>query len=679
MVTSMAARVLRTSAHMNTVSTLDRPGYRLGERLERPLDANPPSALKAMDQRLLFKAKQFGSWRDGDQNFSGELEQIHRHWDLFEPRTDAELTDLWNSCREELARCACLAEFVRRETGLKAHDEQLYAAWLIRNEIWVEMATGEGKSLVAVLAAAWVASEGVAAHVVTTNDYLVQRDATKFAPVYKRAGLTVAAVLSDLDDQARQRAYEADVVYVTGKQIGFDYLRDCMGGHNGHGRLRNKLRALMPMATSKPIQRGLEFAIIDEIDSVVIDDARTPLILANATAAQATPEQYAEAAVGLGLAAMLQEDTDFTINAENNAVVITNDGKEKLQSLSNDINGAWLFARFRNEKVRQALVVMHALKLDRDYIVRDGDIELIDQATGRSMPDRQLPHGMHQMLEAHVGSSLSAATQVQLSITFRGLFSRYRHLAGMSGTLKGLERELNASYGADCAVVPRHAENKLRKFPALMFGSSLEQTQWLVKEVEERTRMGQPVLLGVRTVEESEALSTVLNGHGVSHFLINAAHDSEEAEIVAKAGQTGSVTVATNMAGRGTDIPLSDAARAAGGLHVICLSLNESKRTERQLFGRSARQGDPGSCQRVLSFDDPLLKQYVPLRLGRLCDRIGQTFPRIGRCLGQAIVFGLQRHVERRYEIQREYTWRHNQDIERRLAYGINKGTRGNE
>ena len=673
MVEIMAARIPGQGEGMSSVIQLDRRGYRLGTRLERRLVVSEKSSLDSMDDRLKFFGRKLFFKENDFIQFGETLESIHRFWDLAHSRSDEELGALWCESHNAANRCACIAEFILRETGLKAHDEQLYAAWLLRDTRCLEMATGEGKSLVSALTAAWVASEGVRVHIITTNEYLVSRDAEIYEPVFKRAGLISSYILKDQSDHDRREAYKADVVYVTGKQAGFDYLRDCVSGHNGHGRLRNSLKKLMPQRGNAPIQCGLEFALVDEIDSVLIDEARTPLILASAASERAVKNEQAEAAVALGLADLLEEYVHFEIDTKNASVALTPDGEKKLIDLAEKINGPWLLARFRNEKVRQALHVMHVLEVDVDYIVRNDSIELIDQSTGRAMPDRNLPHGMQQMLQAHVGCSITAEAKVQLSITFRGLFSRYRHLCGMTGTLKGLEREIHADFGMHCQVIPTHSPSSLITQKPLVFRKRGEQVLWVVQDVKKRIGKGQPVLLGVRSVEECASLSTVLSGHRIKHHVINAANDAEEARVIAKAGVAGTVTIATNMAGRGTDIPLDDAAIKAGGLHVVSLSLNESFRVERQLFGRAGRQGQPGSCQRVLSMDDPLLKQNLSRTVRKFTAYIGIKNPNFGHLFGNRLVAVVVHATERRHETQRRNTWRLNQDIERRLAYGIHR------
>lgn len=659
---------------MSTELMLQRSGIRLGNRLEKAVSTGFEHTFDATDTQLEFFTDRLLGRQRGWGQFSKLLTKIHSQWDALSVLSELELDLRWSQCDSGTARCACIAEIVLRETGLKAHDEQLYAAWLVRNAHCIEMYTGEGKSLVAVIAAVWVASEGVATHVVTTNEYLVQRDAARYSSVYQRANLTVGSVRADQDENERRAGYAHDVVYVTGKQIGFDYLRDSLAGHNGRGRLKNALHQLMPVADKAPIQRGLEFAIVDELDNVLIDDARTPLVLASAESSKASPEQHAEAGIALGLAAMMQASIDYIVSDDMQSVSITNEGRKNLQVLVEAISGAWSFARFRNEKVRQALHVMHVLQLDKDYIVRGDSVELIDQSTGRTMPDRHLSHGMQQMLEAHTGRSMSGLSTTELSITFRGLFVRYRHLSGMTGTLKGLESELYRSYKLRARKVPHSISNQLDQLPMLLFVSHAEQIRYLVDNVKRRAARGQPVLVGVRTVEESETLSTILSAYEIKHRLINAKSEAEESDIVAQAGQPGAITIATHMAGRGTDIPLGNSVSAAGGLHVISLSVNESRRIERQLFGRSARQGNPGSCQALISLEDPLIKEGFPLLITQCYKHFLAKFPRTGRLVGQAMVKGLMRRIEARHRAQRDRTYQQNQTIESRLAFGIHGG-----
>ncbi|MEE9321790.1 MAG: hypothetical protein V3U76_15190 [Granulosicoccus sp.] len=578
-------------------------------------------------------------------------------------RTDA----IENRLMEALALAAAQSS---RTLGLMPHVEQLYAAWAIRHGYAVDMQTGEGKSLVAALAAIVVALEGTPVHVVTVNEYLVARDASKFQLLYRVFGLQVAALSAEQTDEERRAAYAGEVVYVTGKQLAFDYLRDRITCSSPVGALTESFRSMLPGVTSKPLLRGLCFAIVDEIDSVLIDEARTPLILAVPAIDDDVARDKTENIVALGIAKMLHEGIDFVLNRDNRSVELTDTGMETLHRLAERFSGVWKIERYRSERIRQALTVMHLLRRECDYIVRDRCVELIDESTGRTMPDRQLQQGLQRMLEVHARVEITPENEISTAISFQDFFSRYQAIAGMSGSLLSIKSELLRDYGLQVVSVPTHQKCIRVRLAPRVFDSQAIQLRELVRKAAEHQQRGQPLLVGTRSVQQSELVSALLHAHGVDHRVLNAMQDEDEAGKVASAGRSGAVTVATNMAGRGSDIALDESAAQAGGLSVIALSVNNSRRIDRQLFGRSARQGDPGCCQQWLALDDELVIENLPpwyLRIIRqwlhfLPDK--QALPgRVTRSLAQL-------RVERRHARQRFSVLINNPRLERHLAIG---------
>ena len=353
---------------------------------------------------------------------------------------------------------------------------------------------------------------------------------------------------------------------------------------------------------------------------------------------------------------------------DTHSVWLTETGLDAVRSMAERLNGVWRFERYRNELVRQALCALHLYKRDRNYLVRDGCIELIDEATGRVMPDRKLQHGLHRMLELKESCLPSDETAVKAAISFQSFFRRYRHLAGMSGTVYEVRSELRQVYGRDVVRIPPHKDNRRRYLPTIVLKNRTEQLERAMQEILERTSLGQPLLIGTRSVELSEQVSDLLQLRDIPHALLNARQDTDEARVVARAGRPGAITVATNMAGRGTDIPLQGNAAELGGLHVINLEINESARVDRQLYGRAARQGDPGSCQSILSLSDDLVTKAILRKLLILADTCLNRAPRLGPWLALYLVDYAQRRCERVHRRQRMTVFREQDQLKRQLA-----------
>ena len=524
------------------------------------------------------------------------------------------------SVDEALANSACVAS---QTLGLEPHDVQLLAARELLRGRFVEMGTGEGKTLTMALAAAVSAHDGTPVHVLTASDYLAQRDAEWLAPFYGELGLSSAFVSPDMSDQERRTAYRSDIVHVTGKQVAFDWLRDNLANNESDHRLSTRLGNLTKNNKKsdaggyEPLLRGLCLAIIDEADSLLIDEARTPLVLAAPMADSVN--QREECVVALTLARLLHEGVDFTVTPGMRSVDLTPEGECALDMLASRIEGLWRATRYRDEKVRNALSVLHCWHRDRDYVVRDNRIELVDSHTGRALPDRRLQQGLHMLLELKERCEATPENDVVASLPFQSFFLNYVRLCGMSGTLHEVRAELACVYGVDVIGVFSEHPSQLKNLPAQVFPTESKQLAGLVDNVLRCLSQGRPVLVGTRTVEQSERVSDALTLQGISHNILNASQDANEAAVVAQAGIAGQVTVATNMAGRGTDIQLGAGVRECGGLHVISLAFNDSGRLDRQLAGRAARQGDPGSFVQLLNVDDlSLANELSPWVIGAM-------------------------------------------------------------
>jgi preprotein translocase subunit SecA len=531
---------------------------------------------------------------------------------------------------------ALAREAAARTLGLRHFDVQLIGGWAMLNGMLAEMETGEGKTLTATLAAATAALAGRAVHVITVNDYLAERDAQWMGPVYEALGITVGCVKQGMDPAARRAAYRCEVTYCSNKEIAFDYLRDrrVLGGRPRAIAMR--VDALGGGGVgSRLLLRGLQFAIVDEADSVLVDEARTPLILS----AEADHSQ-AEAlhAQALELARQLGEE-DYRLG--DTGVEITAQGLHRLEELGAGMHGVWRGPRRREQLVRQALSALHAFKRDKHYLVRDGKVVIIDENTGRLMPDRSWEQGLHQLIELKEGCEVTGRRETLARISYQRFFRRYVHLAGMTGTASEVASELWAVYRLRVATVPTHKPGRRVRLRDDVYGSSAAKWRAVVNAVAALHGAGRPVLIGTRSVAASETLAEHLDGAQIPYRLLNARQDKDEAEIVAQAGQPGRVTVATNMAGRGTDIKLAPGVAERGGLHVIATELNDSGRIDRQLFGRCARQGDEGSCQAILAIEEDLVASFLPS--AAMLRRIGRLPPRLGRLVFAAAQWRAER------------------------------------
>ena len=517
---------------------------------------------------------------------------------------------------------ALIREVSRRTLGLYHYKVQVLGALALARGAVAEMETGEGKTLTATLAVGAAALAGIPAHVITVNDYLAKRDANTMRDLFDRLGLSLGVLEHGMQPEERRSAYACDILYTSNKEIAFDYLRDRvkLGGPPPNTRLKVR-QFFAPHAVTDPlVMNGLHFAVVDEADSVLIDEARTPLILSRETDAEAEKIWAHEA---LRLAGTLFEKRDFILHRRDRRVELTPLGKDTLEARAIDRGGIWENRIRREQSVRQALAVNHFYREGDQYIVSDGKVVIVDEYTGRVMEERSWNDGMHQLVEAKEGVEVTARKEVLARMTYQRFFRRYRRLSGMTGTASEVAAELSSVYRLAVVPIPTNVRNRRHKLRTRFFLRA--DTRWRV--VAQRAGAlasgGRPVLIGTRSVAASETAAAALDAAGVPHLLLNAKNDSEEAAIIAKAGQAGRVTIATNMAGRGVDIFLGDGVEERGGLHVILTERHDSKRIDRQLEGRTARRGEPGTSEMMLSLEDALIEmtsagQSIIAKLARL-------------------------------------------------------------
>ncbi|MCH2208303.1 MAG: hypothetical protein MK132_20865 [Lentisphaerales bacterium] len=509
-----------------------------------------------------------------------------------------------------LVRAAALVcEAADRSMKMTPYKVQIAAALSLQKGCIAEMATGEGKSLTAAVAAVLTGWAGRGCHVMTSNHYLACRDAEEFTPLFEYCGLTVAGINEDTEGEDRRLAYRADITYCTNKDVAADFLRDqiSMGSKQTSARmLLNKINS--QGRAEEPILRGLEYAIVDEADSVMIDDAVTPLLISTESRKKEDAEMYCTAR---DVAANLEKNHFKVI--EEVIIELTSAGKAHLEKLLSSKGGVWKYKRRREELLIQALKAQHLFHKDKQYIVDDGKVIIVDQSTGRTMPDRSWRNGMHQAVEAKEELEITPAKDTCARISFQKFFRLYRSLSGMTGTASEASDEFYTYYNMPVVKIPTHRKC-IRRFIGHTVSIS-ENGKWnkVAKEAQKWHLKERPILVGTASIKDSEILSKKLNQLGIDHQALNAKNHQEESEIIKDAGQPGKITVATSMAGRGTDIKLTDKSKESGGLLVITTQLYHSKRVDRQLFGRCSRQGDPGSVKCFYSLEDEILKQHLPM------------------------------------------------------------------
>lgn len=557
---------------------------------------------------------------------------------------------------------AVVREATRRTLGLRPHDVQIRAALILLDGCLAEMATGEGKSLVAALAAATAGLAGIPTHVVTVNDYLAERDAEEMEPLFAWLQLRVGCVVHDATPEARRDIYERDVVYASNKEISFDYLRDTLRMGAGSGEVRLKVQRLAGTPDRRPVMTGLHFAIVDEADSVLVDDARTPLILSQETdiAAEAEWAKTAHA-----LADRLHEGLHYKANPKRRTIELTDLGKDHLATLAQAFGPLWQNKVQREQAACQALTAHRFFQHGDQYVLQEGKVVIVDEYTGRLMPERSWNDGLHQLVEFKEGVEITPRKLAIARTTYQRFFRRYLKLSGMTGTGRELRGEIAAVYRMPTLVLATRLPVRRLNLGTRILGSEAAKLSLLVDRVRRMRRENRPVLIGTRTVAASEAVHRALEAENIPHCVLNALNDAEEGALIAQAGQAGQVTVATNMAGRGVHISLAETVVDAGGLHVILTERHDSARIDRQLLGRTARQGQPGSYEAVLSLDDFLLRT-VKAPLLRMLTR----FPGgLGRVSGLLLFRRGQRRAERLNAQARRALFSHDQRLLSFLAF----------
>ena len=496
---------------------------------------------------------------------------------------------------------AVVREASKRVLGMRHFDVQMIGGIVLHRGNIAEMRTGEGKTLVATLPVYLNALSGKGVHVVTVNDYLAKRDSEWMGRLYNFLGLSTGLIVAGLDYDQRKQSYGADITYGTNNEFGFDYLRDNMVVH-----------------ADQMVQRPLNYAIVDEVDSILIDEARTPLIISGP--GERSTERYYELAK---VVPHLVKDEDYTIDEKQKTIAPTEEGIAKVEKMLHIENLYDSSNLELNHLLSASLRAYAMMERDKDYVVKDGEVVIVDEFTGRLMFGRRYSDGLHQAIEAKEGLRVERESQTLASITFQNYFRMYEKLSGMTGTAKTEEQEFNNIYGLEVYEIPPNKVLARVDMPDLIFKTKDAKYRAVVRDVVERHKTGQPILVGTTSITQSEMLSDMLTKAGVPHNVLNAKHHEKEAEIVANAGQYGMVTIATNMAGRGTDISLGEGVAELGGLHILGTERHESRRIDNQLRGRSGRQGDNGSSQFFLSLEDDLMRIFGADNIAGMMDKLG--------------------------------------------------------
>ncbi len=572
-------------------------------------------------------------------------EKINPQESALKKLSDSSLANKTNAFKARLAKgetlddilpdaFAVIREASRRVLGMRQFDVQLIGGIILHRGNIAEMGTGEGKTLVATAPVYLNALEGKGAHVITVNDYLAKRDSEWMGQVYKFLGLSVGLIVHDLDFEQRKIAYNSDITYGTNNEFGFDYLRD------------NMVSSLDQM-----VQRPLHYCLIDEVDSILIDEARTPLIISG-PGQKSTDNYY----VMSKLVPQLKLGEDYTIDEKQKTVAPTEAGVSKMEKMLKVDNLYDTDNLELNHLFVQALRAQAMMERDRDYVVKDGEVVIVDEFTGRLMYGRRYSDGLHQAIEAKEGLQVQRESQTLATITFQNYFRMYDKLAGMTGTAKTEEQEFIKIYGLEVFQVPTNRPVQRKDLPDVIFKTKRGKYRAVVREIERRHATGQPMLVGTTSIEQSEQLSHMLKEAGIVHNVLNAKYHELEAQIVAQAGQKGQVTIATNMAGRGTDIVLGEGVSELGGLAIIGTERHESRRIDNQLRGRAGRQGDPGSSQFFLSLEDDLLRIFGGDNIKKFMEKMGlEEDEEIRSSMVSSAIQKAQKRVEERNFDIRKY------------------------
>ncbi|MEO6739709.1 MAG: hypothetical protein ABIP20_05615 [Chthoniobacteraceae bacterium] len=599
--------------------------------------------------------------------------------DEFRKMGERELARVLEECAQSCRRCeqsdsegwfpralAGLRETADRVCGLRPFPVQLVGVVALHRGCLAEMATGEGKTLVAAIAAILAGWQRRPCHVITVNDYLAERDAGWFRALFTAAGVSVGVVTGAMNVEERQAGYAADVTYTTSKEILADYLRDriALGPVSQGERLRLRAAASGPRRTAMPVvMRGLHTAIVDEADSVLIDEAVTPLIISRERPNNELRDACREAQ---RLGEMLERGRDYQPDARFRDIELTAHGRERLAEVAASLPALWRGEARRNELVQQALVAREFHRREKEYLVHEGKVVIVDEFTGRMMPQRTWRDGLHQAIEAREGLEISSPTETLARMSFQRFFRTIPRLSGMTGTAWEARGEFWKIYRLPVVRIPTHRPVQRRLMADRTFRMTAEKWKAVVDEIVRVHATGRPVLIGTKSVAASEHLAEMLAAIHLPHRVLNASRHREEAMIVAEAGEQGAVSIATNMAGRGTDIKISSRVAVLGGLAVIATERHESSRIDRQLFGRSGRQGDPGTAQAFVSWEDEILARFLPawvhFSLSKLRGNAGEI------ALRKAVTLA-QRNAQRQAFQQRRSVLQSDQWIEESLGF----------
>ncbi len=636
--------------------------------------------LEGLDAVVHLWQGRWQRWRVGARALRQQAEQVLAACEALSALDDQALQQRLSAARQALRRdpahargelvqaLAVVGQLARRTLGLQPHAVQFMGALVIHQGCLAEMATGEGKTLTVGLAGVLAGLSGRPCHIITANDYLAQRDAQEMAQLYQACGLRVGSVHGELEPSQRPLGHDNDVVYLTAKELLADHLRDQIGPGSDRQRAQAELAAWLgngerpslpdPAAGGCLLVRGLHTAIIDEADSILIDEAVTPLILA----APRESRGLAEAVSRIGeLADQLIQERDYLLLPKARSVTLLPSAQQRLTHMATKIPPVWRTAARREELLRQALLVRHFFKPGHQYVVQDGEVVLLDEFTGRMTPGRALTAGLHQAIEAHDGVDITDPNQSLTQISFQAFFSRFPKLSGCSGTAMEAADELWRVYELKVVRIPTHRPRQTLYRPPALMPSTVAKWDAIAAEVRAELTRGRPVLVGVRSVGASQALALRLADLSDVQVL-NALTHGQEAQIVAGAGQPGRVTLATNMAGRGTDIRLGEGVAARGGLHVIIAEVNDSARVDRQLAGRCGRQGDPGSVSCYYAADDDLAQRVLPGPLRRALVRLASRPSPVLARSAQRMMRWAQRQAEaqafeRRWSVLKADEW----------------------
>ncbi|MFV0480694.1 MAG: preprotein translocase subunit SecA [Campylobacteraceae bacterium] len=562
-----------------------------------------------------FLGKIFGTKNDREvKKYAKRIVYINALEDKYNKMSDIELQTAFNALKDEVRAeskslddvlndvFAITREASIRTTGMRHFDVQLVGGLVLHEGNISEMKTGEGKTLVATLPVVLNAMSGKGVHVVTVNDYLARRDAADMGRIYNFLGLSVGVVLSGMyDDKSKKEQYAADITYGTNNEFGFDYLRD-----NMKYTLEDK------------VQRGHNFAIVDEVDSILIDEARTPLIISGPAGRKLENYNLADS-----VAKKMKRDEDFTVDEKNRTILITEEGITKAEELFGVDNLYSLENAALSHHLDQALKAHYLFENDVHYVVKDDEVIIVDEFTGRLSEGRRFSEGLHQALEAKESVKIQDESQTLADITFQNYFRFYKKLAGMTGTAQTEATEFSQIYSLDVVSIPTNVAVVREDLNDLIYKSEVEKFKAVIEEIKRANKKGQPVLVGTASIERSELLHELLKKEKIPHSVLNAKNHEKEAEIILNAGDKGAVTIATNMAGRGVDIKINDEVKALGGLYVIGTERHESRRIDNQLRGRSGRQGDPGKSKFYLSLEDNLLRIFGSDRIKGIMERLG--------------------------------------------------------